>query len=105
VNKTNFTRFSFHIVQAVFHSIYGRGDYREIYDNNKKIQNLHNSACSASAIKCNLHHSKAVHIINSAGIAYHQNGVLYIIIAKVYAPWMMRYNNGFAVVGDLQPEG
>jgi hypothetical protein len=29
-----------------------------------------------------VYHGKAVHIINSAGIAYHQNKVLHIIIAE-----------------------
>ena len=39
---------------------------------------------------------------------YHQNEVLYIIIAKVfylYTLRVMRYNNGSAAVGDIQPDG
>ena len=43
-------------------------------------------------------HAKGVYIINSVGIAYHQYGALYIIIAKEdtacgwwYAPSVMRY--------------
>jgi len=32
-------------------------------------------------------HAEGVYIINSAGIAYHQNAVLYIIIAKENTPF------------------
>ena len=55
---------------------------------------------------------EALYIINSAGIAYHQDAVLYIIIAKaflytlrvmIYSPdGLMRYNNGkIAIVDDM----
>ncbi len=30
-------------------------------------------------MQCNFNHGKAVHIIHSAGMAYHQNDVLHII--------------------------
>ena len=41
------------------------------------------------------HRGKAVHIINSVGIAYHQNEVLHIIIAKaLYTLRVMIYTFG-----------
>ena len=48
---------------------------------------------------------EALYVINSAGIAYPQDAVLHIIIAKAYAPSVMRCNNGNAVVDDMQPDG
>ena len=58
------------------------------------------------------HQGEALYIINSAGIAYHQDAVLYIIIAKaflytlrvmIYSPdGLMRCNNGkIAIVDDM----
>ena len=46
-----------------------------------------------------------MYIINSAGIAYHQlRKKLYIIKPTEYTPeGVMRYNNGDAVVDDIQP--
>ena len=40
------------------------------------------SAVLRMNLNSHINHGEAVHIINSVGIAYHQNKVLYIIIAK-----------------------
>ena len=53
-----------------------------------------------------LNHGNAVHIINFAEIAYHQNEVLYIIIAKAHTPSVMIYSLTADVIhpsGDDMP--
>ncbi|MBQ6872781.1 MAG: hypothetical protein IJO24_00570 [Clostridia bacterium] len=49
---------------------------------------------------------EALYIINSVGIAYHQNEVLYVIKPTKYTPeGVMRYKGGIAALDDIQPDG
>ena len=58
------------------------------------------------SIKAKTNQCEALYIINSVGIAYLQNKVLYIIKPTVIHTYgVMRYNNGNAVVDDIQPNG
>jgi len=61
-----------------------------------QLRTAHNNQC------------EALYIINSIGITYHQNEVLYIIIAKasLYTPkGVMRYKGDIVALDDIQPNG